>query len=110
MTNELDAIAHEIGAVGLLIGSVDLGACAGVADVAPGLHAMMRRWALTIERVSSSVGGCETETEEVSVELTREEAALLRARAAAHGVSVEVELLGLVDGAIQRHRATGGRP
>ena len=44
------------------------------------------------------------------VELTREEAALLRARAAAHGVSVEDETITLVEGAIQRHRATGGRP
>lgn len=45
-------------------------------------------------------------TEVFVVRLAPDEAAALRSRAAAHGVSVEDEILALVEGAIQRTRVT----
>lgn len=110
MTDDLDAVAHEMDTVALLVGSIDSTATARVADVAPGLYGMLRRWAAKIERVSGAALSFEAPGEEFSVALTSEEADHLRARAAAHGVTPEGELLALVDAAIQRHRATGGRP
>lgn len=104
----IEDIAHEMDTVALLVGSIDSTATARVADVAPGLYGMLRRWAATIERVSGSAYGIDAPSEEYSVLLTREEADHLRARAAAHGVTPEGELLALVDAAIQRHRGAEG--
>ena len=101
----LDSIAREMDAVTLLIGSSADSPCYGVADLAPGLHALMRRWTDAIDAVTASATGAATEV--FAVELTSSEADALRARAAAHAVTPEAEILLLVDAAIQRQQLNG---
>lgn len=112
--DELNAVAAEMDAVASLLGSASESRY-GFGDAARGLHVLIHRWTDTIERATA--GATETGTAEptdprdtFTVALLPHEADALRARAAAHGVSAECELLALVDAAIQRHRAAeGGR-
>lgn len=101
----LDRLALEMGAAALLIDAAGAAETLALADLAPGLHATLRRWVDTIEAVSASARATDEQTEILAVELTPDEAASLRARAAAHGVTPEVEVAALIESAIQRQAA-----
>lgn len=106
LVDTLDSVAREMDAVTLLIGSAADSPCYGVADLAPGLHAIMRRWTDTLDSIAASAGDSETfDLETFVVSLTPAEGAAVRARAAAHAVTPETEILVMLDAAIRRHQA-----
>lgn len=92
----LDSITLEMDAVALLIGS----AAPCYEDLAPGLHALLRRWTTSLARIATSAPGAAGEV--FTVNLTCDEAAALQARAVFEARTPEEQIRALVDSAIQR--------